>query len=152
MSNDGSGQMHAVLVWGHVGWMMVAFGASPLGRLGLRYLLSGVSGPQSAQAILRGFSGIFLAGGISVTVGVGIGLVLAWDAALTQKWVAASIVLIAIAGIAGVTIEDRWVNRLRHAEGDAFATVLHEKIPLMAALVSPVVWLGILWLMIEKPA
>jgi hypothetical protein len=87
--------------------MMVAFGASPLGRLGLRHLLSRVSGPQSAQAIARGFSGIFLAGGILVTLGVGVGLVLAWDTALAQTWVTASIALIVIAGIGGVAIEDR---------------------------------------------
>jgi len=55
--------MYTVLVWVHVCLMMVAFGASPLGRLGLRYLLSRSSGLQSAQPILRGFSGIFLAGG-----------------------------------------------------------------------------------------
>jgi UDP-N-acetylmuramyl pentapeptide phosphotransferase/UDP-N-acetylglucosamine-1-phosphate transferase len=144
--------MHTVLVWVHVCLMMVAFGASPLGRLGLRYLLSGVSGPQSAQAILRGFSGIFLAGGISVTAGVCVGLVLAWDVGLTQRWVVASIALIAIAGIGGVTIEDRWVNRLSRAEGDAFAAILNEKIPFLAALASPVLWLCILWLMVEKPA
>jgi hypothetical protein len=144
--------MHAVLVWGHVGLMMGAFGASPLGRLGLRYLLSRVSEPQSAQAISRGFSGIFLAGGIAVTAGVGIGLVLAWDDGLTQKWVAASFVLIAIAGIVGVTIEDRWLNRLSRAQGDVFAVILHEKIPFLAAIASPVIWLFILWLMIEKPA
>jgi len=144
--------MHAVLVWGHVGLMMVAFGASPLGRLGLRYLLSGVSEPHSAQVILRGFSGIFLAGGISITAGVFVGLVLAWNAGLTQTWVIASIALITIAGIGGVAIEDRWVKRLRRAEGDAFAEILHEKIPFLAAFVSPVIWLCILWLMIEKPA
>ncbi len=148
----GSGQMHAVLVWVHVCLMMGAFGASPLGRLGLRYLLSGVSEPRSAQAIVRGFSSIFLAGGISVTAGVCIGLVLAWDAGLTQKWIAASIALIAIAGIGGVAVEDRWLNRLSRAEGDAFAAILHEKVPFLAALASPVLWLWILWLMIEKPA
>ncbi len=131
---------------------MVAFGASPLGRLGLRYLLSGVSGPQAAQPILRGFSRIFIAGGISVTVGVCVGLVMAWDAGLTQRWISASIALIAIAGVGGVAIEDRWVKRLSRAEGDAFAAILHEKVPLLAALVSPVLWLCILWLMIEKPA
>jgi uncharacterized membrane protein len=144
--------MHAVLVWGHVGLMMVAFGASPLGRLGLRHLLSRASAPQSAQAIARGFSGIFLAGGISVTVGVGVGMVLAWDAALlTQRWLAASIALIVIAGIGGVAIDDRWLKRLGRAEGDAFAEILHEKVPFLAALISPVIWLFILWLMIEKP-
>jgi uncharacterized membrane protein len=143
--------MHAVLVWSHVGLMMVAFGASPLGRLGLRHLLSRVSGPQSAQTIARGFSGIFLTGGISVTLGVGVGLVLAWDAGLTQKWVAVSIALIVIAGIASVAIEDRWLKRLSSAEGDAFAATLHEKVPFLAALISPMIWLTILWLMIEKP-
>ncbi len=143
--------MHAVLVWVHVCLMMVAFGASPLGRLGLRYILSGVSGPRSAQAILRGFSGIFLAGGVSVTGGVCAGLVLAWDAGLTQRWIAESIALIAIAGIGGA-IESRWINRLSRAEGDAFAAVLREKVPFLAALASPVIWLSILWLMIEKPA
>ncbi len=145
--------MHAVLVWGHVGLMMVAFGASPLGRLGLRYLLSRTSARQSAQSIARGFSGIFLAGGILVTVGVVVGLGLAWDAALlTQTWVIASIALITIAGICNVAIEDRWLKKLSNAEADAFGAVLHEKIPLWAALVSPVIWLFILWLMIERPA
>ena len=131
---------------------MVAFGASPLGRLGLRYILSGVSEPQSANVILRGFAGIFLAGGISITAGVGADLALAWNAGLTQTWVTASIALIAIAGVGGVAIEDRWVKRLRRAEGDAFAAILHEKIPLLAAFASPMLWLCILWLMIEKPA
>jgi uncharacterized membrane protein len=132
--------------------MMVAFGASPLGRQGLRYLLSRVSGPQSAQAIARGFSGIFLTGGISVTVGVVVGLVLAWDdALLTQRWVVASMALITIAGVAGVAIEDRWLERLTRAEGDAFTAILHERVPFLAALVSPGIWLFILWLMIEKP-
>lgn len=144
--------MYALLVWVHVGLMMVAFGAAPLGRLGLRYLLSGVSGPQSAQSILQGFSRIFLAGGISVTAGVCVGLVLAWDSGLTQTWVAASIALIAIAGIGSVAIEDRWVKRLGRAEGEAFAVILHEKVPFLAALASLVIWLFILWLMIEKPA
>jgi uncharacterized membrane protein len=143
--------MHAVLVWGHVGLMMVAFGASPLGRLGLRYLLSRVSGPPFARAIARGFSGIFLAGGLSVSVGVGVGLVLAWGPGLTQKWVVASAALIVIAGIGGVAIEDRWLKRLSRADGDAFAEILHEKVPFLAALASPVIWLLILWLMIEKP-
>jgi uncharacterized membrane protein len=143
--------MHTVLVWGHVGLMMVAFGASPLGRLGLRYLLSGVSGPQSAQAILRGFSGIFLVGGISVTASVCVGLVLAWDAGLTQRWVSASLALIVIAGIGGVAIEGSWVKRLTRAEGDAFTAILHEKVPFLAALASPMIWLCVLWLMIEKP-
>ena len=144
--------MHAVLVWGHVGLMMVAFGASPLGRLGLRYLLSRASERQSAQAIAQGFAGIFLAGGISVTVGVGLGLVLAWGAGLTQTWVIASIALIVVAGIGGVAIEDRWLNRLSRADGDAFTAILHERVPFLAAFASPVIWLSILWLMIEKPA
>jgi len=149
---DISGQMHAVLVWIHVGLMMVAFGASPLGRLGLRHLLSKASETQSARAIARGFSGIFLAGGVSVTVGVIVGLVLAWDAGLTQTWITASIILIVIAGIGGVAIEDRWLKRLSRAEGEAFTAILHQKVPFLAALVSPVIWLFILWLMIEKPA
>jgi uncharacterized membrane protein len=144
--------MYTVFVWAHVSLTMVAFGASPLGRLGLRYLLSGVSEPQPAKVILRGFSGIFLAGGISVTAGVGVGLVLAWNAGLTQTWLTASLALITIAGVGGVAIEDRWVKRLRRAEGDAFAKILHEKIPFLAAFVSPMIWLCILWLMIEKPA
>jgi len=147
--------MHALLVWVHVGLMMMAFGASPLGRFGLRYLLSGVSDPQSAQAILHGFSRIFLVGGISVTAGVCVGLLLAWDAgltqSLTQRWVSASIALIAIAGIGGVAIEGSWVKRLTRAEGDAFTAVLHENVPFLAALASPVIWLFILWLMIERP-
>jgi hypothetical protein len=143
--------MHAALVWGHVGLMMVAFGASPLGRLGPRFLLSRAPGPRSAQAIARGFSGIFLAGGISVTVGVGVGLMLAWDVGFTQTWVTASIALIVIAGLGGVAIEDRWLKRVSEAEGDAFAAILHERIPYLAALVSRVIWLFVLWLMIEKP-
>ena len=98
------------------------------------------------------FSAIFIAGGISVTAGVLVGLALAWDAGLTQRWVTASIVLLAIAGIAGVTIEDRWMKKLGRAQGDAFAAVLHENVPLFSALVSPVIWLCILWLMIAKPA
>jgi hypothetical protein len=143
--------MRAVLVWAHVGLMMVAFGASPLGRLGLRYLLSKVPSVPSAQAIARGFAGIFLAGGLSVTAGVCLGLVLAWHVALTQKWLVESIGLIVIAGLAGVFIEDRWLNRLSQAEGDAFAAILPEKIPFLAALISSVIWLFILWLMIERP-
>jgi UDP-N-acetylmuramyl pentapeptide phosphotransferase/UDP-N-acetylglucosamine-1-phosphate transferase len=143
--------MHAVVVWVHVCLMMVAFGASPLGRLGLRYLLSTVSAPQSAQAIVRAFARIFLAGGISVTAGVCVGLVLAWDTGLSQTWLAASIALIVIAGIGGVAIEDRWLNRLSHAEGDVFAAILQERSPLLAALASPMLWLCILWLMIQKP-
>ncbi len=102
--------MHAVLVWVHVSLVMGAFGASPLGRLGLRHLLRDVSGPEAARPILRGFSGIFVAGGIAVTAGVCVGLVLAWGSGLTQTWVAASFALIAVAGVAGVAIEDRWVN------------------------------------------
>ncbi len=144
--------MYAVLVWAHVSLTMVAFGASPLGRLGLRYLLSGPSEPQSVKVILRGFAVIFRAGGISITAGVCLGLALAWNAGLTQTWITASIALITIAGVGGVAIEDRWLNRLRRAEGDAFTTVLHEKIPFLAAFASPVLWLCILWLMIEKPA
>jgi hypothetical protein len=145
------GQMHAFPVWSHVGLMMVAFGASPMGRLGLRHLLSGVSEPQAAQAILRCFSGIFLAGGVSVTAGVLVGLALAWDAGLGQGWLVASIVLIAIAGLGGVVIEDRWLGRLRRADGEAFAAIRREKLPFAAALASPLLWLGILWLMLEKP-
>ncbi len=133
--------------------MMVAFGASPMGRLGLRHLLSAASEPQSARAIARGFSAVFLVGGISVTVGVGVGLVLAWNAALlAQRWVVGSILLITIAGIGNVAIEDRWLKRLARADAEAFTAVLHEKPPFVAALVSPVIWLLILWLMIEKPA
>jgi hypothetical protein len=143
--------MYLFLIWIHVALMMVAFGASPLGRLGLRYLLSGVSGPQSAEAILRGFSHLFLAGGIAVTAGVGVGLAMAWNANLTQRWVTESIVLIAFAGIGGVAIEGSWVKRLTRAEGDAFTAILHEKVPFLAALASPVIWLYILWLMIAKP-
>jgi uncharacterized membrane protein len=144
--------MHTGLVWGHIALMMVAFGASPLGRLGLRHLLSRAPEPGSAQAIARGFSGIFLAGGVSVTAGVGIGLLLAWNDGLTQRWIIASIVLIAVAGVAGVAIEDRWLKRLGRAEGAAFTAILHERVPRLAALASPAVWLCILWLMIEKPA
>jgi hypothetical protein len=144
--------MHTVLVWGHIGLMMVAFAASPLGRLGLRYLLSRESEFRSAQAIVRGFSAIFLVGGLSVTAGVGVGLVLAWDTALTETWVMASIALVTIAGVASLAIEDRWIKRLSRAEGDAFAAVLHEKAPFLAALVGPVIWLFILWLMIARPA
>lgn len=131
---------------------MVAFGASPLGRLGLRYLLSVASKPQTARLILRGFSGIFVVGGMSITAGVATGLVLAWQAGLTQIWVTASIALIAIAGVGGVAVEDRWVKRLRGAEDDAFTAILHERIPFLAAFASPVLWLCILWLMIVKPA
>lgn len=143
--------MHAILVWGHSGLMMVAFGASPLGRLGLRHLLSRLSDSDARQAIARAFSRIFLIGGICVTAGVGVGLVLAWDTSLTQAWVTGSIALIIVAGVAGVAIEDRWLKRLSRAEGGAFTTILHEKIPFLAALVSPALWLLILWLMIEKP-
>jgi uncharacterized membrane protein len=144
--------MYVLLVWVHVALMMVAFGASPLGRFGLRYLLSGVSGPQSAQAILRGFSRIFLVGGISVTAGVCVGLLMAWDTGLTQRWLLESIALIAIAGIGGVAIEGSWVKRLtRAADGDAFTAILHEKVPFLAALASLLIWLCVLWLMIEKP-
>ena len=130
---------------------MVAFGASPLGRLGLRHLLSRVSTPQAAQAIVRGFAGIFVLGGISVTAGVCVGLTLAWDGALSQRWVTASLALIVVAGIGGVAIEERWLKRLTRAEGDAFTAILREKVPLLAAMASPVIWLLILWLMIEKP-
>ena len=144
--------MYAVLVWVHVSLTMVAFGASPLGRLGLRYLLSGVSDARAANVILRGFAGIFLAGGISISAGIGAGLVLAWNAGMAHTWITVSIALITVAGIGGVAIEDRWVRRLRRAEGDAFATILHEKIPFLAACASPMLWLGILWLMIAKPA
>jgi hypothetical protein len=144
--------MYSFLVWAHVSLTMVAFGASPLGRLGLRHLLSGATEPGSAKVILRGFSGIFLAGGISITAGVCVGLLMAWTAGLTQTWITASIALITVAGLGGVAIEDRWVNRLRRAEGDAFAAILHEKIPFLAACASPVLWLCILWLMIAKPA
>lgn len=144
--------MHAILVWAHVGLMLVAFGASPLGRLGLRYLLAQGAGPQAAADIVRGFSGIFLVGGISVTCGVGIGLMLAWHDHLADAWVAASFALIAIAGGGGVAVEGRWLDRLRLAEGAAFTAVMHEKIPFIAALASPAVWLFILWLMIAKPA
>jgi uncharacterized membrane protein len=143
--------MYAVFVWAHVSLTMVAFGASPLGRLGLRYLLSGVPEPRAAKMILQGFAGIFLVGGISITAGVCIGLVLAWNANLAQTWITASIALVTIAGAGGVAIEDRWVKRLRAAEGDAFAKILHEKTPFIAAFVSPLIWLCILWLMIEKP-
>jgi len=131
--------------------MMVAFGASPLGRFGLRYLLSGLSGAQSAQAILHGFSRIFLVGGIAVTAGFCVGIVLARNAGFTQMWISASIALIAIAGIGGVVIEGRWVKRLRRAEGDTFARILHEKVPFAAALASPAIWICVLWRMIENP-
>ena len=87
-----------------------------------------------------------------MTAGVGVGIGLAWGVGLTQIWVAGSIALIAIAGISAVAIEDRWLNRLICANDDAFAHVLHERVPLLAALVSPVLWLCILWLMIRKPA
>jgi hypothetical protein len=48
-------------------------------------------------------------------------------------------------------IEDRWMKRLARAQGDAFATVLNEKLPFFAALASPMLWLCSLWLMIERP-
>jgi uncharacterized membrane protein len=132
--------------------MMVAFGASPLGRLGLRHVLSGASGVASAQAIARGFSGVFLVGGLSVTAGVGLGLFLAWDAGLlAHTWIVASIALIVIAGVGGVVIEDRWLKRLIRADGDRFAAILHQKVPAISALASPAIWLLILWLMIAKP-
>lgn len=132
--------------------MMVAFGASPLGRLALRHLLSKAPDTPAAKAIVRGFSRLFLVGGVSVTIGVGLGLVLAWDAGLTQTWVAASIALIVLAGLGAAVIEDRWLGRLSRAKDDAFAAILHEKIPYLAALASPVIWLSILWLMVERPA
>ncbi len=133
--------------------MMIAFGASPLGRLGLRYLLWRAPDRQTVQAIARAFSVIFLVGGVLVTVGVGLGLALAWDAALlTQRWVVASIALITIAGVGNVAIEDRWLKKLSSAEADAFGAVLHEKVSFLAALASPMIWLFILWLMIAKPA
>jgi uncharacterized membrane protein len=131
--------------------MMVAFGASPLGRLALRYVLSRDPVSQSAQTIARAFSGIFLVGGLAVTVGVCAGMVLAWDVGFTQRWILASLVLIVIAGIGGVAIEDRWLRRLGRAEGDAFAAILRERVPWLAALASPVIWMTIVWLMIEKP-
>ena len=142
--------MHAFLVWLHVGLMMIAFAASPLGRLGMRYLLS-AAGPQAAAAILRGFAAIFMVGGIVVTLGVVAGVMLAWNGGLTQFSIVASIVLITIAGVGGVGIENRWITRLRRAEGEAFAAVLHDKVPCVAAWASPAIWLIILWLMIAKP-
>jgi UDP-N-acetylmuramyl pentapeptide phosphotransferase/UDP-N-acetylglucosamine-1-phosphate transferase len=132
--------------------MMVAFAASPLGRLGLRHFLAGGFHSESAQTIVRGFAGIFLMGGLSVTAGVGIGLVLAWDTALTQTWVVASVALMVIAGTLGVVIEDRWLKRLSRAKGDAFNSIRQERGPFLAALASPLIWLLVLWLMIEKPA
>jgi uncharacterized membrane protein len=98
------------------------------------------------------YDAVVLTGGLAVTGGVGVGLVLAWDWGLAQTWVAASIALIVIAGIGGVAIEDRWLKRLSRAEGDAFSAILREKVPFLAALASPALWLCILWLMIEKPA
>jgi uncharacterized membrane protein len=142
--------MHGFLLWIHVSLTMAAFGASPLGRLGLRHLLSGVTDERAMRVILRGFSGIFLAGGVSITAGVGAGLALAWNG-LAQTWIVASIILITLAGLGGVLIEDRWVKRLRRAEGEAFTTILHERMPRLAAYVSPLLWLAILWLMIAKP-
>ena len=56
-----------------------------------------------------------------------------------------------IAGVGGVGIENRWITRLRRAEGEAFAAVLHDKVPCVAAWASPAIWLIILWLMIAKP-
>jgi hypothetical protein len=61
-------------------------------------------------------------------------------------------VLIVIAGVGGAAIEDRWAARLIRADGDEFASILHEKIPFLAAIAGLVIWLFILWLMIEKPA
>ncbi len=58
---------------------MAAFGASPLGSLGLRHLLLGITDQRAMRVILLGFSGIFLAGGLSITEGVGAGLALAWN-------------------------------------------------------------------------
>jgi hypothetical protein len=150
-SNVRRRQMHMILVWAHVSLTMLAFGASPLGRVGLRYLLSGVTEQESAKAILRGFPAIFLAGGISVTAGVAAGLILAWHDGFAQRWIIESIILITIAGVGGVAIEDRWVKRLRCAEGDSFAVILHEKTPFLAAVISPAIWLYILLLMIERP-
>ncbi len=131
---------------------MAAFGASPLGRLALRRLLSRAPEYQSAQAIVRAFKGIFVVGGMLVTSGVAVGVVLAWnDGLLTQRWILASIGLITVAGLANVTIEDRWLNSLSRADHEAFVAILHERVPYWAALVSPIAWLFILWLMIEKP-
>ncbi len=143
--------MYTLLVWIHVGLMMVAFGASPLGRLALRYLISGASDPHAAKPILRGFSRIFQFGGIAVTLSVCIGLYLARRFGLTQTWVSPSIALITLAGVGSVVIEDNWLTRLSRAEGDAFTAILHEKVPRVAAFASPLIWLMILWLMIKKP-
>jgi len=143
--------MRTVLLWSHVALMMVAFGASPLGRLGLRYLLSRTPQPYFAVSTIESFKIIFLLGGITVTAGVCAGLVLGWDGGFSQLWLAASIALIVIAGLGGVTIEDRWLRRLGRAKDDSFTAILHERTPLLAALVSPVLWLCILWLMIAKP-
>jgi uncharacterized membrane protein len=143
--------MHAFLIWLHVGLMMVAFAASPLGRIGMRYLLSQTTGPQAAESILRGFAAIFTVGGILVTLGVVAGVMLAWNGGLTQRWIVASIVLITIAGVGGVGIENRWITRLRRAEGETFAAVLHDRVAFVAAWASPAIWLSILWLMIAKP-
>ena len=144
--------MHTVLVWTHIGLMMVAFGASPMGRLIVRFVLADVRDAETARTVLRAYAGVFTIGGIAVTAGVAIGIVLALNAGLAQSWLAGSLVLISVAGIGGAIPENRWIKRLLAAPGDGVFIVLREPGALWLALASPLIWLLILWLMIAKPA
>jgi len=144
--------MYSVALFIHIGSMMIGFAALPVAGAVLRLLIWRAPTPEGAQMIVRAFQPTFVVGGVAVGVGVVAGLYLAQFVGFTDRWLTMTYGLMLLAAGIGILIDDRWARRLRDSNRSAFDTISNQFLPRAAAIVGPVCWLAILWLMIDKPA
>jgi hypothetical protein len=142
----------ALLLWLHVGAMMIAFAGLPMAGIIFRVIVMHVHEQRILQMLATAFGRVFAAGGASVGVGVVSGLFLARTYGYASGWLVLSYVLSAIAALIGILIDEPWSKRLAAADHQNLSLVRSALLPRLAAPLSVALWLSILWLMIAKPS
>jgi hypothetical protein len=141
----------ALLLWLHVGAMMLAFAGLPSAGIIFRVIVRHVDEQRVLQALAGAFSRIFAAAGISVGIGVLSGLVLAHAYGYASGWLVLSYGLSAMAALAGILVDEPWSRRLATADAENIPVVRRALLPRLAAPLGIALWLSVLWLMITKP-
>jgi hypothetical protein len=142
----------ALLLWLHVGAMMIAFAGLPIAGIIFRVIVVHVHEQRILQVLATAFARVFAAGGASVGVGVVTGLLLARAYGYASGWLVISYVLSAIAALVGILIDEPWSKRLAAADHQNLSLVRNALLPRLAVPLSVALWLSILWLMIAKPS
>ena len=141
----------AILLWLHVGAMMLAFAGLPIAGIVFRVIVQHVDEQRIFQLLAAAFSRIFAAGGVSVGIGVVSGLLLAHTYGYASRWLLLSYVLSTMAALIGILIDEPWSRRLAAADHQHLPLVRSALLPRLTAPVGIALWLAVLWLMITKP-